>query len=207
MGVPSRSAPALPRPRLVARLVSTRERAQALAAASAARQRQLRHCRDRGSSRAAREHEGASSRTLAARCAAREHEGASSGTRSCISRSSAAQLGSACAPTAHSHTRLLRWCCCCCRVTISSGTAETAVCMPLDQMVLLLLPSQSVLALPRPQLVNGRAVTISSGTAETAVCMPLLAAAHSEPHSQQLGSACAPTAHSHRNQSKHSQPH
>jgi hypothetical protein len=37
------------------------------------------------------------------------------------------------------HTRLLRWCCCCCRVTISSGTAETAVCMPLDQMVLLLL--------------------------------------------------------------------
>merc|ERR1712097_45268 len=71
---------------LVARLVSTRERAQALAAASAARQRQLRHCRDRGSSRAAR-----------------EHEGASSGTRSCISRSSAAQLGSACAPTAHSH--------------------------------------------------------------------------------------------------------
>merc|ERR1712097_191673 len=120
---------------LVARLVSTRERAQALTAASAARQRQLRHCRDRGSSRAAREHEGASSRTLAARCAAREHEGASSGTRSCISRSSAAQLGSACAPTAHSHTRLLRWCCCCCRVTISSGTAETAVCMPLDQMV------------------------------------------------------------------------
>ena len=110
--------------------------------------------------------------------------GASSGTRSCISRSSAAQLGSACAPTAHSHTRLLRWCCCCCRVTISSGTAETAVCMPLDQMVLLLLPSQSVLALPRPQLVNGRAVTISSGTAETAVCMPLSAAAHSEPHSQ-----------------------
>ena len=113
-----------------------------------------------------------------------EHEGASSGTRSCSSRSSAAQLGSACAPTAHSHTRLLRWCCCCCRVTISSGTAETAVCMPLDQMVLLLLPSQSVLALPRPQLVNGRAVTISSGTAETAVCMPLSAAAHSEPHSQ-----------------------
>ena len=56
--------------------------------------------------------------------------------------------------------------------------------MPLDQMVLLLLPSQSVLALPRPQLVNGRAVTISSGTAETAVCMPLSAAAHSEPHSQ-----------------------
>ena len=55
--------------------------------------------------------------------------------------------------------------------------------MPLDQMVLLLLPSQSVLALPRPQLVNGRAVTISSGTAETAVCMPLSAAAHSEPHS------------------------
>ena len=53
--------------------------------------------------------------------------------------------------------------------------------MPLDQMVLLLLPSQSVLALPRPQLVNGRAVTISSGTAETAVCMPLSAAAHSEP--------------------------
>ena len=53
-----------------------------------------------------------------------------------------------------------------------------------DQMVLLLLPSQSVLALPRPQLVNGRAVTISSGTAETAVCMPLSAAAHSEPHSQ-----------------------
>ena len=79
--------------------------------------------------------------------------------------------------------------------------------MPLDQMVLLLLPSQSVLALPRPQLVNGRAVTISSGTAETAVCMPLSAAAHSEPHSLQLGSACAPTAHSHRNQSKHSQPH
>ena len=113
----------------------------------------------------------------------------SSGTRSCISRSSVAQLGSACAPTAHSHTRLLRWCCCCCRVTISSGTAETAVCMPLDQMVLLLLPSQSVLALPRPQLVNGRAVTISSGTAETAVCMPLSAAAHSEPHSQQLVAA------------------
>ena len=93
-------------------------------------------------------------------------------------------IGSACAPTAHSHTRLLRWRCCCCRVTISSGTAETAVCMPLDQMVLLLLPSQSVLALPRPQLVNGRAVTISSGTAETAVCMPLSAAAHSKPHSQ-----------------------
>ena len=123
-----------------------------------------------------------------AETAAREHEGASSGTRSCISRSSAAQLGSACAPTAHSHTRLLRWCCCCCRVTFSSGTAETAVCMPLDQMVLLLLPSQSVLALPRPQLVNGRAVTISSGTAETAVCMPLSAAAHSEPHSQRSSS-------------------
>ena len=119
---------------LVARLVSTRERAQALAAASAARQRH------------------------------------SSGPHAPQRR--------------HSHTRLLRWCCCCCRVTISSGTAETAVCMPLDQMVLLLLPSQSVLALPRPQLVNGRAVTISSGTAETAVCMPLSAAAHSEPHSQ-----------------------
>ena len=125
----SAAAHSEPHSQLVARLVSTRERAQALAAASAARQRQLRHCRDRGSSRAAREHEGASSRTLAARCAAREHEGASSGTRSCISRSSAAQLGSACAPTAHSHTRLLRWCCCCCRVTISSGTAETA-CAP-----------------------------------------------------------------------------
>ncbi len=96
----SAAAHSEPHSQLVARLVSTRERAQALAAASAARQRQLRHCRDRGSSRAAREHEGASSRTLAARCAAREHEGASSGTRSCISRSSAAQLGSACAPTA-----------------------------------------------------------------------------------------------------------
>ncbi len=94
----SAAAHSEPHSQLVARLVSTRERAQALAAASAALlllpcHDQLRHCRDRGLAAA---HSEPHSR------AAREHEGASSGTRSCISRSSAAQLGSACAPTAHS---------------------------------------------------------------------------------------------------------
>ena len=61
--------------------------------------------------------------------------------------------------------------------------------------------SRSAPALPRPRsacrLIRWCCCCCSSGTRS---CISRSTAA-------QLGSACAPTAHSHRNQSKHSQPH